>query len=122
MAPNPNRCSGYPDLCPPLPCADGPMRTPLDPSSNSTFDSVQSVFSEVALLLPEVLLHTGQDEVHTGCGSLPESENCNDLVRLTLAAGATRRTLASARGSGRWALARLMMRTRINVLSRIEKL
>ena len=75
MALNPNRCSGYPDLCPPLPCADGPMRTPLDPSSNSTFDSVQSVFSEVALLLPEVLLHTGQDEVHTCCRSLPESEN-----------------------------------------------
>jgi hypothetical protein len=39
------------------------MRTPLDPSNNSTFDSVQSVFAEVSLLLPEMLLHTGHDEV-----------------------------------------------------------
>ena len=43
------------------------MRTPLDPSNNSTFDSVQSVFAEVSLLLPEMLLHTGHDEVDAGC-------------------------------------------------------
>jgi hypothetical protein len=46
------------------------MRTPLDPSSNSTFDSVQSVFAEVSLLLPEMLLHTGHDEVDRCCCSL----------------------------------------------------
>ena len=62
-------CSGYPDLCPPLPCADGPTRTPLDPSKNSTFDSVQSVFAELSRLLPELLLHTGHDEVDVGCWS-----------------------------------------------------
>lgn len=41
-------CRGYPQVCPPLPCKDGPTRTPLDPSNNETFNVVSGVLAELA--------------------------------------------------------------------------
>ena len=74
-------CSGYPNLCPPLPCADGPTRTPLDPSQNSTYDAVQSIFSELSRLLPDLLLHTGHDEVDVGCWSDAQNPTIGEWQR-----------------------------------------
>jgi hexosaminidase len=60
-------CDGYPNVCPPKPCADGATRTPLDVSKNETFDMVQGVLAELAPQFPEQMLHVGQDEVDVGC-------------------------------------------------------
>ena len=41
-------CRGYPEICPPRPCKDGPTRTPLDPSKNRTFEVVGGVLDELS--------------------------------------------------------------------------
>jgi N-acetyl-beta-hexosaminidase len=57
-------CRGYGEkVCPPKPCKDGITSTPLDPSTNNTFDMVQQVLQELSAQFPEELLHVGQDEV-----------------------------------------------------------
>jgi hexosaminidase len=67
-------CKGYGDsVCPPKPCADGITRTPLDPSTNRTFDMVQQVLQELSVQFPEELLHVGQDEVDVGCWSTEQN-------------------------------------------------
>ena len=56
-------CRGYGDkVCPPKPCKDGITRTPLDPSTNNTFNMIQQVLQELSAQLPENMLHVGQDE------------------------------------------------------------
>jgi hexosaminidase len=66
-------CRGYPEVCPPKPCKDGMTRTPLDPSTNTTFNMIQTILAEVAPLFPETLLHVGQDEVDVGCWSAEQN-------------------------------------------------
>jgi hexosaminidase len=56
-------------LCPNSKGKDGETRTPLDPSTNTTFSMIQTIFEELAPLLPEILFHVGQDEVDVGCWS-----------------------------------------------------
>jgi len=63
-------CAGYPNICPSPTC-----REPLDPSSDQTFQVLQSLLNEVTGgaqfggLFPDNFVHLGGDEVDTSCWS-----------------------------------------------------
>ena len=66
-------CTGYPEICPMPKCLE-----PLDPSTNATFDLIDSLLSEStgrspgSGLFPYRLLHLGGDEVSYRCWELDD--------------------------------------------------
>ncbi len=61
-------CKGYPGICPSPTC-----NTPLDPSSDLTYELMTGLWSEVTGnatgkgIFPDNYIHLGGDEVDTGC-------------------------------------------------------